>query len=29
MNELLQIIKAEADRWIKAGEKGLAATAQA
>jgi len=28
MNELLQIIKAEADRWIEAGAKGLAAIAQ-
>jgi hypothetical protein len=29
MNELLQIIKAEANRWIKAGAKGLATIAQA
>jgi hypothetical protein len=29
MNELLQIIKAEADRWIEAGAKGLVAIAQA
>jgi len=29
MNELLQIIEAEADRWIEAGAKGLAAIAQA
>ena len=29
MNELLQVIKDEADQWIEAGAKGLAAIAQA
>jgi hypothetical protein len=29
MNELLQVIRAEADRWIEAGAKGLLALAQA
>jgi hypothetical protein len=29
MNELLQVIRAEADRWIEAGAKGLSALAQA